>query len=192
MQAVGTEPLDLAAQPVDILAAGARKWLLGPPGVAWLYVRRELLDRIAPTLLGTRSMKPSPSYIIRDVALREDAGRFESGVQNLAGIAAAGASLRLLSEVGLPRVRERIAALTEHLVEALKRKRHEILSPRERPGERSAIVTFRHPGLEARAVHKQLSDAGVVISIREGALRASLHFYNTLDEVERLISALPR
>lgn len=191
MQAVGSLDVDVHAMPIDAMALQSYKWLLGPHGVGWLYVRRELLDRIEPLALGSRSMTPRQSFLDHRFELAPTATRFEAGVLNLHGIAGAGASLGLLRRIGIRAIEERVLSLAERLAIGLVERGYEIAGSRADARERSAIVVFRHPRLDIDACHRRLTDAGVVVGLREGAIRASPHFYNTNDDVDRLLDALP-
>jgi cysteine desulfurase/selenocysteine lyase len=191
MQAVGSLAIDVHKLPIDAMALQSYKWLLGPHGVGWLYVRKELLDRIEPLAVGSRSVTPRASYLDHRFELAESATRFETGVLNLHGIAGAGASLELLQRVGIANIEARVLALSERLARGLNARGYAILGSRSNASECSAIVAFRHPTIDASTCHARLATAGVVTSVREGAIRASPHFYNSEDDIDRLLDALP-
>lgn len=191
MQAVGAIQLDVHALPIDAMALQSYKWLLGPHGVGWLYVRRGLVGEIAPLAVGSRSVTPRESFLDHRFELRTTATRFETGVLNLHGLAGAGASLDLLGGVGIGIIEARALELADRLAAGLATRGCTIVGSRADARERSAIVVFRHPRVEAAACHRRLLEAGVVVSLREGAIRASPHFYNTEDDIDRLLDALP-
>lgn len=132
-----------------------------------------------------------------------DARRFEPGSWNIPGIVALGASLELLLGVGIegPRgVWERVEALTARLCDGLHERGCHVFSPRRESGERSGIVIFdprprnpRRAGPPKPDLRKLVADLrkqDIVIVVREGRLRASPHFYNTADQIDRLVEAL--
>jgi len=191
MQAVGWSNVDIHALPIDVMALQSYKWLLGPPGVGWLYVRRGLIEQIEPLAVGTRSVTPRESFLDHRFELSPAATRFESGVLNLHGIAGVGASLDMLGRAGMPAIEARVLSLADHLAEGLAARGYAVVSPRTNARERSPIVVFRHPQMEASICHRRLVEAGVIVSLREDAVRASPHFYNTSDDIARLLDALP-
>jgi selenocysteine lyase/cysteine desulfurase len=190
MQAVGALEIDVHDLPIDAMALQSYKWLLGPHGVGWLYIRRGLLDRIEPLAVGTRSVTPRASWLDHRFELADNAARFETGVLNLHGIAGAGASLELLHEVGIRAIETRVLSLADRLADSVAARGCVIVGSREHSRERSSIVTFRHASMDVQACHKRLADAGVVTSMREGVIRASPHFYNSEDDIDRLLDAL--
>lgn len=190
MQAVGAVRMDVGSLPIDALACQSYKWLLGPHGAGWLYVRRDRIDAIEPLALGSRSITPGTSFLDQRFELKESAGRFETGIVNYQGIAALGASLEFLAGIGIDVIERRVLMLSERLGAGLLAKGCRVLGAPRNRDERSAIVTFLHPGLESEACYRRLLEAGVVTCLREGAIRVSPHVYNTEDEIDRLLDAL--
>jgi selenocysteine lyase/cysteine desulfurase len=107
----------------------------------------------------------------------------------MVGIAAFGASLGLLLEIGVERIWERVRRLTDRVIESAETAGYELVSPRS-PEDRSGIVTFRVPGADPQALCKSLLSRGVVCSPRCGGIRVSPHFYNTPEEIDRFFELL--
>ena len=191
MQAVGWMDLNLESSPIDAMALQSYKWLLGPFGVGWLYVRRGLVQQLQPLSIGGRSMTPRNSFLDHRFELSDNATRFESGVLDLHSIAGAGSSIDLLASAGIASIEAHTLALSDKLAEGLAARGWIVLSARTKEHERSPIIVFRHASLDASAFHSRLTEAGVIVSLREGVLRASPHFYNNEDDIERLLDALP-
>jgi selenocysteine lyase/cysteine desulfurase len=191
IQALGVHPIDVRTMNIDFLAADGHKWLLGPDGAGLFYCRRELIGHLRPTEPGYLCMKQDLDSRERKFDLRDDARRFDSGAYNLAGICALGASLNLLLETGIDEVQKRVKLLTDQLVEGLRRKAWKIHSPRT-PSEWSGIVSFSSDKHDLTALQKHLREEfRIVIARRLGRLRASPHFYNSPEEIDQLINALP-
>ncbi len=191
IQALGVHPIDVRAMNIDFLAADGHKWLCGPEGAGIFYCKRELIGHLHPTEIGYLAMKHGYETNEIKIDLRDDARRFDSGVYNLAGICALGASIQLLLEVGIDQVQKRVKDLTDRLCEGLRAKRWTIHSPRT-SSEWSGIVTFSCEGHDLEALRKHLrSEFKVVVASRLGRLRASPHFYNSPEEMDQLIEALP-
>ena len=189
IQGVGHLPLDLSRVEVDVLACGGQKWLLSPWGSGFLYVRRELIGRLEPALTGWLAFEGTDdlSRLTRyDDTLRADARRFELMTLPYQDFAGLNASLDLLLELGVERIREHIRALHRPVLAWAERSGARVTSPR---GENaSGILCVAPDGVQE--VHRRLKAARIVCSLREGAIRFSPHCYNTVDEMERVAQAL--
>lgn len=191
MQGIGVRPLDVRRCHVDILACGAQKWLLGPWGAGFAYVREALARTLEPATVGWLAMRASEDFTrLTDYEYRfhDDARRFEVltfPVQDVAGMSA---SLGLLEELGAAAVEAHVAALADDIVAwAEGTPGIALVTPAER-ARRAGIVAVapRDPeAASARLVH-----AGVAHSLREGAIRLAPHCYNTRDEVRRALRAI--
>lgn len=192
IQGLGALPLNLAETQVDFLSCGGHKWLLGPMGLGFLYLRRELQGTLWPAEVGHHSVVLDPAhYIAYNLTFRPTAEKFEASVPNYTGVFGLSASLDLFHAIGPAEIASRVLAVTDHLCEGLIARGYRLRSPRG-PSEKSGAVAFvsdRHPSAE---LHAHLEEARVIVSLREGAIRVSPHFYNTEDEIDRLLSSLPR
>jgi cysteine desulfurase / selenocysteine lyase len=191
MQAVGWANIDVHALPIDAMSLQSYKWLLGPFAVGWLYVRRGLIESLEPLAVGSRSMTARESFLDHRFELSPAATRYETGVLNIHGILGVGASIDLLARVGMAAIEAHVVLLADYLADGLAARRCTMGSGRQNQRERSPIVAFRHPEIEASACHRRLIEAGVAVSCREGAVRVSPHFYNTQGDIDRLLDALP-
>jgi selenocysteine lyase/cysteine desulfurase len=190
IQGLGVLPLDVSRTPVDFLSADGHKWLLGPEGAGLFWIRRDLVERLHPVGVGWHSVVGAWDFSTIDFRLKPHAGRWESGSLNVGGIVALGASLELLLGAGIDAVAARVLELTDHLCEAAERVGLTVFSSR-RPGERSGIVSLLPPaGEDPAAVVRRLRAEGVAINHRAGRLRVSPHFYNTTEEIDRLVHLL--
>ena len=191
IQALGVWPIDVKAMHIDYLSADGHKWLLGPEGAGLFYCRRELIDRTRPLMIGWMNVTDAQNYGNYDYSLKPDAGRFECGTLNIPGLLGLKASLDMLMECGLDNVGRRIQQLTDFLIQGLLKKGYKIVSPRGL-GQWSGIVSFTSPTHPHEQIFKTLrKDHKTEIAIREGRLRVSPHFYNTEQQIERLIDRLP-
>ena len=186
-QATGQVPIDVKATGVDILASGGLKWLLGGPGIAYMYVRRDLIGRLAPTVAGWFGNRNQFDFNPNEMVFRDDAARFETGTPSVAAIYAGAEGLRIVNELGPQAIRERTSELTSRLVMRLKEEGFKLRSPEV--AERHASITMVELG-DPGAVVQALADRGIVVDSRPGAVRISPYFYNTLDEIETVVAAL--
>lgn len=192
IQSLGAMPVDVAAMGIDFLSVDGHKWLLAPEGCGILYCRGDLVELVHPPVVGWMCMVDADRYGDYRFELRTDAGRFEPGSYNVPGVLALGASMALLEDVGAEVIWSRIEALTTRLCDGLASKGYRVFSPRGR-GERSGIVVFEPPsgGGSCADVVAALRRQDIVIVVREGRLRASPHFYNTQEQIDHLLDALP-
>jgi len=189
IQGLGALRLDVVEAGVDFAAADAHKWLLGPEGSALFYCRRERLDLLESAPVGWASVRGFRDYLAYDLTLRPEAARFELGTANTVGVVGLGAAVELLLSVGIERMERRIKALTDRLCRGLERLGAEVLSSRRR-GEWSGIVSFRLPGVDAKQAAQVLRRRRIALSLRSGWLRVSPHFYNSEEEIDRLLEVL--
>ncbi|MEE2679593.1 MAG: aminotransferase class V-fold PLP-dependent enzyme [Myxococcota bacterium] len=189
IQSLGCLPLDVTACHVDFLAADGHKWLLSVEGCGVFYCAPAVLDRLAPRIIGWRSVTDNTDYDRYHMDLQPTAGRFEEGTPNTPGIFALGAAIDLLLELGVDAIGERVLELADELSTALEARGATLLSPRS-PHERSGIVSFRWLDEDPKRTAARLQQAGVFCAVRRGGVRASPHFYNGPSDLDRLLAAL--
>jgi cysteine desulfurase / selenocysteine lyase len=189
IQGLGVFPLDVRAAHIDALAADGHKWLLGPEGCGILYISRALQERVEPVEFGWTNVAGFNDYGRRDMALRNDAGRYECGTLNTVGCYGLRASIDFLLEVGVERIAGAVQSLGDQIYGQVRRKGYEVL------GERTAangagIVSFRKPGANSAALVERLRQHGISTAERAGWIRASPHFYIEPQEIEQMIELL--
>jgi selenocysteine lyase/cysteine desulfurase len=193
IQGLGVFPIDVAAAGVDFLAADGHKWLLGPEGAGIFYCRREHLPLLKSVQSGWNSVIGRHDFNHIDWRPRDEAARFEGGTQNMVGCIGLGASLELLSSLGVTShaspVAEAVVALAGEAKSALEAHGAELISPCV-SGRDSGIITFRVPGRDPHELRKACLAAGVALSVRGGGIRISLHGYNNRDDLARLFAVL--
>ena len=193
IQALGAVPLYPRDAGVDVLASGGQKWLCGPWGSGFTYVRRELLERIAPPMvswLGVEGGRRFDDMLHYRMDFLESARRFELatlGLQDYLGLAR---SVEIFLEMGVEEVERHLRAVQEPLLEWLQSRRDVTLVSSPDPDRRAGIVSFAFPDNAPAAT--ALREAGVVFALRERAVRLSPHFYNTRDEMEEVVRVLER
>ena len=192
IQGLGALQFSVAQTPVDFMAAHAAKWMIGPIGAGFLYVRRELLQVLNPVMAGWRGVVDRDDYFKYDSPLRESGERFEPGSPNFAGLLGMEAAIELLLSAGMAEIEARILALTDYLLAGLQAKGCAIGTPIQHRHERSGIVSFRHPAADPAELCERLHDADVIVSVRGDLIRVSPHFFNTEDDLDRLLAVLPQ
>jgi selenocysteine lyase/cysteine desulfurase len=190
IQGLGAFPLDVRASRIDALAADGHKWLLGPEGCGILYINRELQDRVEPVEFGWTNVAKYNDYASRDMALRQDAGRYECGTLNTIGCFGLQASIEFLLEVGVGKIAPVIRNLADRIAAGVESKGYRVLGDRT-PENSSGIVSFRKPGIAAEEVVRILRSRGIATAPRTGWVRTSPHFYIAPAEIDRMLDALP-
>jgi selenocysteine lyase/cysteine desulfurase len=160
-----------------------------------VYVRKELFDLCRPTLLGAWNVKGLGYVAQNKIEFVEGAQRYEPGILNYPGIAGMKAAINLLFDVGIEKIAERILSIRNRLVSGLEGLGFESLGVNHARANQSGIITVSHPGRDIASAHKRLSQNRVVCSPRQDRqginyLRFSPHFYNTEDEVDRVLELL--
>src|SRR5213596_3622333 len=185
-QSVGQVPVDVRAADVDFLTAGGLKWLLGGPGIVFLYARAELARRLEPGIAGWFGHKRQFAFEPRALERHDDARRFELGTPSLAAIYTQLGGLEYIEEIGVPAIRDVTAALTEDLIA---RACAAGFQPKvaARTEDRSAIVML--PAADPAERVRHLAAAGIIADARPGHVRLSPFFYNVQDDY---VAALER
>jgi selenocysteine lyase/cysteine desulfurase len=188
-QSAGSLPLDVANLGVDFLVAGVLKYLLGSAGLAFLYVRRDVVERIWPTATGWFADKDIFAMDHRDYSPASTASRFQSGTPPIPAIYAGVAGIGLMQEIGIADTRMHVNALNARLIDGLDELGATLATPR-RPKRRGALICVR--STDAPALVAALGREGIVTSDRDQNLRISAHAYNSTDDVDEVLAALQR
>ncbi|MFZ5515919.1 MAG: aminotransferase class V-fold PLP-dependent enzyme [Candidatus Zhuqueibacterota bacterium] len=190
IQALGAIAVDLAQTPVDFFAAGGMKWLQGPAGSGVLYTRPEIMETLTPFRIGWFSAEYedfSSLYPVRP--LKKDAGRFRPANDNYIGLVGLTESLRMLNDVGAARFESTIMEMSRELMKQLDDLGCTIFTPRENT-RRAGIVSFKLPGVDSHRLYEALTREQIVCSLREGWVRIAIHFYNTKQEINKVVELI--
>lgn len=192
IQSLGAMTVDVRRNCVDFLTASCYKWLLGPAGAGYLYVRKELVERFEPPFIGWASVKPEvfdtiEFWDIWRLQLSETASRFEVGSPSFISFVGAAVAIQLLLDVGIENIQKRIFGLTELLMDSVKNLGWHLTTPEDKEC-RSGIVHFLVNRAQERV--ERLRKKGIIVSARSKGLRVAPHFYNTEEEIARLIREL--
>ena len=191
IQGLGALPLDVSKTPIDILAAGAQKWLQSPWGSGFTYVRKELITKLEPPTVGWMSTRGSDdlfNMLSYDPVWFDDARRFEVITLPFPAFAGMNASLAVFHELGVPAIAEHLATLGDTLV-AFCDAHPEIrlVTPRDRV-HRAGVFAVQPPDLDAKS--GRLKANNVFHSVRERCIRLSPHWYTTAAQWERVLGLL--
>lgn len=193
-QSVGTIPIDVKKLDVDFLVCGTLKFLLGGPGIAFLYVRKDIIEDFEPTAAGWLADEDpfGPRWVEYDIkhpTPARDARRFQYGTFSVPSAYAAKPGLEMIREIGVTNIRERNNVLSRYVVEEALARGLSIRSPLE-DEQRGSIVNIQVPNPDE--VVNRLMERKVFVDARVGGIRVSPHFYNTKTEIDVFFSALDK
>ncbi|MBU3739608.1 MAG: aminotransferase class V-fold PLP-dependent enzyme, partial [Rhodoferax sp.] len=188
-QSAGAMVIDVLRDDIDILVCGAQKFLLGCPGIAFMYVRPGLAAELRPATTGWFGRVNPFAFDIRTLDYADGARRFDTGTPPYINAFAAQAGMALLNGLGLARIEAWLQHLSALAVAEAERLGLPLASPRD-PARKGATTAIRVP--DSPTVERRMAEAGYVVSARGPMIRIAPHFYNTEDEVAGALAALAR
>ena len=186
-QRTGSSPIDVHALGVDFMVTGCLKYLLAASGIAFLYVRRDLIERLEPTITGWFGRVNPFAFRIDELDWPATATRFESGTPPIPNAYAALAALELLDNVGYGAVGAQIDRLVARYHSAAREGGFLVRTPAD-PDRRGPLVVVQ--SLDGPALVSRLAARGIVASCRGNGLRVSFHAYNSEADIDAVVSAL--
>jgi len=186
-QRTGSGPIDVHALDVDFMVTGCLKYLLAAAGIGFLYVRRDLIERLEPTVTGWFGRVNPFAFRIDELDWPPGANRFESGTPPVPNAYAALAALELLDRVGCGEVGRQIDHLTARYAGAARDAGFVVRTPAA-PACRGPLVVVQ--SVDGPALVLKLAGHGIIASCRGNGLRVSFHAYNTEGDVDAVVRAL--
>jgi selenocysteine lyase/cysteine desulfurase len=186
-QDCGTRPIDVKAMDLDFFVTGTLKYLLGPPGLAFMYVRKELISSLVPTVTGWFAQANPFAYDPKLFDLSPTARRFESGSPPVPNVYAALPGFQLLQEIGM----ENVAGHVRNLAQSLLRCTHDLGICIKTPADSTGPLVVLQSKDSSLLVQK-LAEDNIVASNRHDGLRISFHVYNTMDDVQAVVEVLKK
>lgn len=207
IQQLGALPLDVSRVPVDIVICGGHKWLNAPFGAGFMYIHRNIFDKLNPPVAGYLSLEPplggwgryfeTPSITpLQPVEFSHAARVYENGgTANYPGGIGLAASLHMINELGKDAIEEQIRAVTTYLLKGLETLGMNVVTPQS-PANRSGIIVMGFRGRPHKDIElkEYLLDRKILVAVRYtsnvGGVRVSCHFYNTKADIDRLLNAV--
>jgi len=186
-QDAGTRPVNVKELNVEFYVTGALKYLLCPSGIAFLYVRRGLIEALTPTITGWFGQQNPFAFDTKHFNPSHTARRFETGSPPVPHVYAVSAALELLRSVGFERIADHVGGLTQKFLEGARQLQIQIKTP---PDSRGPLVVLRMK--DAEAMVQKLAEHDIVVSSRMDGLRVSFHVYNSTDDVQAALSVLEK
>jgi selenocysteine lyase/cysteine desulfurase len=184
-QDCGTRPVDVKAMDLDFFVTGTLKYLLGPPGLAFMYVRKELISSLVPTVTGWFAQTNPFAFDPQHIDLSPTARRFESGSPSVPNVYAAVPGFQLLQEIGMENVAVHIKRLAQSLLGCARDLGIRAKTPADSAGP---LVVLQCK--DSNLLVQKLAENGIVASNRHDGLRISFHVYNTMDDVKEVAEVL--
>ena len=192
-QCTGSRPLNIPDWDVDFYASGGQKWLLGPKRTGLFYIKDDHLDLVRPTTVGAYS-ESRYNILTNDLAWSLDAMRYEYATQNESLFAGLGKSISFLSELGFDKIKIHNEKLAERLYQGIAEIQGAYLISPKQKEFRTSIISFGLHTMDHRDLASNLMKQGfrlrVVFEAGLEAVRASVHLYNSTEEIDALIEAV--
>jgi selenocysteine lyase/cysteine desulfurase len=192
VQALGAIDVDAPALGADVVVSASYKFLLSGFGQAVAYLSGRAIRELRAPHIGVRNMQMNPAGTLFDSGLNlfTTARKFEPSNPNLAAMFAMRSAIELLQELGIERTESHIRRLCMRLVEGLREKDYTLITS-QRPSESAGLVCAVHPTIQSDRIQADLASRHILGAVRHGYLRFAPHAYNTENEVDRLLRALP-
>ena len=186
-QDCGTRPVDVKALDLDFFVTGTLKYLLGPPGLAFMYVRKNLISSLVPTVTGWFAQRNPFAYDPQSFDLSPTARRFESGSPSVPNVYAALPGFQMLQEIGMANVAGHVKTLAQSLLASAQDLGIRAKTPADSAGP---LVVLQSK--DSTLLVQKLAEDGIVASNRHDGLRIAFHVYNTLDDVKAVVDVLKK
>jgi len=186
-QDCGSRPVDVKATALDFYVTGTLKYLLGPPGLALMYVRKELIPTLVPTLTGWFAQASPFAYNPQHFELSPTARRFESGTPSIPNVYGAVPGFQLLRDIGMDNVASHIKRLTQSLLKYTAELGIVSKTPADSVGP---LVVLQSK--DSNLLVQKLAESDIVASNRHDGLRISFQVYNTMDDVKAVTEVVKK
>jgi selenocysteine lyase/cysteine desulfurase len=186
-QSLGTVPLDVRTLGADFLASGNLKFLMGIPGIAFLYVRPEIVGSLRPSVTGWFGRANPFAFDAKSLDWSPTASRFDTGTPPVINAYIARAGMEIINAVGPANIRAWHEVLGQRLIHGGRARGLSLHGPDDM-GRKTATTAFIVG--DSHAVEVAMRDRGVIASARGNVIRLAPHFYSTLDDIDRALDAL--
>ena len=186
-QSAGTIPIDVKALDVDILTTGNLKYLLGIPGIAFLYVRKELVPKMKPAVTGWFGQENPFAFKVHYLDYASTTRRFDTGTPPVMPAFAARAGMEIINEVGPQNIWKRIQRLSTRCIEGARARGMVVASPLD-VTRKGATTAIRVP--DPHAVEEEMKRRNIIVSARGDVIRIAPHFFTAEEDIDRVLDEL--
>ncbi|HDS31108.1 MAG TPA: aminotransferase class V-fold PLP-dependent enzyme [Firmicutes bacterium] len=194
IQAAGPIKIDVRKLGCHALCFGSPKWMFGPMGIGTLFIEKESLDSLLIPQVGMHSVRDAWNFFNYDQEIIPETRRYECGVHMHLAHFGINPNLEMFLDLGTENTEKYLLNLTGYLHDQLVKRGVDVVTPRD-DSRRAAIVTFEAKSAgwdNADAIFEKLDKADIRVSVRMGMIRVSPHFYNTTEEIDRLLNGVFR
>lgn len=177
-QGLGTVPLDVREADLDFVVSGNLKYLLGLPGIAFMYVRPGLSDTLQPAMTGWFGRSNPFSFNPTELDYASGARRFDMGTPPIPAAYAATPGMQLIQEIGVPEIYRHVQAISQQVIDGARKRGLEVVSPHD-VAKKGASTAIRVGGERSAAIEGEMQRRGVVVSARADVIRIAPHFFTT-------------
>ena len=188
IQGAGAINIDIKKCNINFLCGGTQKWLMGLQGLSYMYIEESLQEKMVQANVGWLSVKDYWNLLNYDLTLKDDTQSFMNGSVNLIGIVAAETSLGMFLDFGMDKVESLVLKNTKYLISKLVELGIDPILKNTEEKNLAGIVTF--PLKNAETIQSELEKRNIVFELRGGMARMAPHFYNTTDEIDKVLNEL--
>ena len=186
-QSAGAINIHVKDMDIDVLVTGMQKYLLGVPGISFLYVKKELAEQLHPTTIGWFGQKNPFAFDLKNLDYAHSAQRFNTGTPPVINAYIADAALSFIEEVGMDTIQNHLSKLSSFTIEKAAELGFEIASPFDKSKKGTSTAIYVN---DASNIEKQLKQAGYVVSARNDVIRIAPHIYNSEEDIVNCILKL--
>ena len=188
IQGAGVVDVDIPSSNIDFFVGGTQKWLMALMGLSYFYISEELQKKIDQKYVGWLSVENSWNLLDYKLDLKKTADSFQTGTTHAIGIVALNSVLEIFHSFGIPEIKKNIIANSRYFIERLIENGFNPILKNITDENLAGIVSF--PSENSGELMMHLNKNGVIASVREGMVRFSPHFYNTKEEIDRVVSLI--
>ena len=187
IQGAGALRIDVKKWQIDFLSTGGHKWMMWPAGLGFIYISPRIFELVYPAQAGWMSLEVPFDFFNYQQPFAPNAQRFEAGVFNTMGIMGAIPTIEMMLEIGPQEIEQKVLRNTKYLMNELKLRDIKLYTDTDE-NHLSGIVTFFHN--QAEALFEYLKKNQISVSLREGKIRVSPHFYNNTEDLNILLQTI--
>jgi selenocysteine lyase/cysteine desulfurase len=188
IQGTGAVQIDVGKSNIDFLTGGSQKWLMSSQGLSYIYITEKLQSRIDQKFVGWASIKNAWSLLEYELTFRDSADRFQNGTVNALGVAIFEASLSMFNQFGIENIESRVLENSDYFIKKLADLGLEPILKNVKEKNIAGIISFKHE--KSQEIFELLEKRKITVAVREGMIRFSPHFYNTIEDIQEAVDQL--
>lgn len=188
IQGLGALNIDVEKCNIDFISCGTQKWMLGLQGMGFIYVRKELREKMTAAFTGWLSVEDAWNLLDYDLKPKRTANKFQPGTLNTFGIYALNASLKMFNEFGFENIEQQVVSNSTYFISQLVESGFDPVLKNCDEENLSGIVSLKID--KAEEIFNYLMKKNIIGAFREGHIRFAPHFYNTQKDIDKVVAEL--